>query len=95
MQSIPPEITTAAASMLSPYVPGLTPDKLETAIHFPDEEPSDKLRTRAEAKQLLNVSMPTIDRMLAAGELPRCKVRGRVMIPQSAITSIMKGEVLS
>lgn len=90
---IPIPIKTAAASMLQPYCPGLTPEKLEQAIVFkPEPESKEKLRTRLEASAGLNVSIPTIDRMLASGELTRVHVRGRVMIRQSEINRIVSGE---
>ena len=90
---IPIPIKTAAASMLQPYCPGLTPEKLEQAIVLkPEPEPKEKLRTRLEASAELNVSVPTIDRMLASGELARIHVRGRVMIRQSEINRIISGE---
>lgn len=92
--TIPNEITRAASAMLAPYCPGITPDKLETAVHFKDV-PTETLRTRIKAKGLLGVSMPTIDRMIKAGELRAVRVRGRVMIPQSALDAIMKGEVVA
>ena len=85
----PQEITSAAASMLSPYHPGLTADKLETALAFQPEPQTDRLRTRIESTDVLHISMPTLDRMIKAGQLRAVKIRGRVMIPQSSLDSIM------
>ena len=93
MYAIPKEITSAAVSMLSPYNPSLTPEKLEAAILTPKEQVEDRLRTRQEAKEILHVSMPTIDRMIKDGSLPKRKVRGRVLIPQSALEEIIRGQV--
>lgn len=85
----PQEITSAAAVMLSPYHPGLTADKLESALAFQPEPQTDRLRTRIEATGILHISMPTLDRMIKAGQLRAVKIRGRVMIPQSALDLVM------
>ena len=87
----PQEITQAASAMLAPYHPGLTADKLETALHFKEEGTSDRLRTRIEAKDLLHISMPTLDRMIRDGQLHAVRIRGRVMVPQSALNIIIAG----
>lgn len=79
--------------MLQPYYPGLTAAKLESAFCFvPDAKPSERLLTRRESAAELSISLPTLDRMLRDGELPRRRIRGTVRIPQSAIDSIKRGE---
>ena len=85
---IPRHIADASVAMLSPYVPGLTADQLESLL-FPKE--NEALVTREEATEVLRVSLSTVDRMLRDGELPRRKVRGRVHIPLTAIKAVMKG----
>jgi len=90
---IPQAITEAVTALLRPYVPGLTAAKLESAICFvPDAEPVERLLSRRESAVALSVSIPTLDRMLRDGELPRRRIRGTVRIPQSAIESIKRGE---
>ena len=90
--TIPEPIATAVASMLAPYRPGLTPQRLEAALDFPEEKPPpENLRSRKEAMLDLHVSMPTLDRMLASNELGKVKVRGRVFIRESEIREIIEG----
>lgn len=88
---IPQPIVEAAVAMLRPYAPDLTIEKLQTAIfREPVSDKPVKLLTRKETAELLNVSIPTIDRMLRDGNLPRRKIRGAVRIPQSATESFIK-----
>ncbi|MDF7824455.1 helix-turn-helix domain-containing protein [Pontiellaceae bacterium B12227] len=92
-QEVPPAILTAAASMLAPFFPGLSPAKLENSICFEPERTLDEvLRSRSEASSALHVSLPTVDRMLASGELQRVNVRGRVFIRKSQIDQIIRGK---
>lgn len=94
-QEIPEVIKTAAATILAPFCPGLTADKLESRISFePDEEKIEKLLSRKEAASALHVSLPTIDRCLSGGDLSRVTVRGRVFIRQSEIDRIVNGEAV-
>lgn len=92
IQEIPEAITTAAASMLAPYCPGLDAAKLEAAINFePDEGKIEKLLTRKEAAIALSISVVSVDRMLRDGDLPRRRIRGNVRIPQSAVSAYIEG----
>lgn len=64
-REIPDAILSAAISLLQPYCPDLTEGKLREAILFkPEPKPPEKLLNRKEAAVALNVSIPTIDRML-------------------------------
>ncbi len=91
--TIPKPIAEAAIAMLRPYAPDLTAAKLELAICFkPEPEKPEQLLSRKEAAKLLCVSMPTIDRMLRDGGLPRRRIRGAVRIPLSAIEAIVNGK---
>ncbi|MFA5687742.1 MAG: helix-turn-helix domain-containing protein [Kiritimatiellales bacterium] len=90
---IPSPISTAVIAMLSPYTPGLTPEKLEHSLTFAPENPSDKLLTRKEAASTLRVSLPTIDRMFKDGQLHRVFIRGRVFIRDSEVKSLIKESV--
>jgi excisionase family DNA binding protein len=92
-EEIPPPIVQAAISILSPYVPGLTPEKLQSLV-FIETDPStgpEELLTRKEAAERLHISIPTIDRMLRDRELSRRHIRGAVRIPLSEIETIMHG----
>jgi hypothetical protein len=90
---IPQALSTAIALMLDQYFPGLTAARLESALAFkPDGEPAEKLISRNEATAALRVSLPTVDRMLACGELTRVNVRGRVFVKKSEILRIISGE---
>ena len=87
---IPQPIAEAAVTMLRPYVPELTVDKLEKRITGNQDKRPEKLLTRKEAAKLLSVSIPTIDRMLRDGELNRQHIRGAVRISRSAVERLMK-----
>lgn len=88
---IPKLIADAVISMLLPYAPDLTVEKLESVISAkPESQMPEKLLTRKEAAKTLNVSIPTIDRMLRDGELPRVHIRGAVRIPASSFRECTK-----
>jgi hypothetical protein len=92
----PNPITYAAATMLAQYHPGLTAEKLQAALQQQKNtgQPKEQLVTRKEAGASLRLSLPTIDRMLAAGELTRIKVRERAFIRLSEIEAIINGTVV-
>ena len=94
-----PEITSAAATMLSPYFPGLTPailiGALETytpnATSDKDARPKKPL-TRKEAAKELGVSVQSVDRYLNAGLLTRVKYSARaIRISADSVYNLMKG----
>lgn len=91
---IPDNIATGVVAMLAPYCPGLTTDRLSIAVSPAPAEPdlSEELHTRGEAATQLRVSLPTIDRMLRDGELPKLRIRGAVRIPGSAVRKIISGK---
>ena len=92
-QTIPQPIAEAATAMLQPYAPNLTAAKLESAICFiPEAHTEEQLLTRKEAAKESSVSIPTLDRMLRDGELPRRRIRGAVRVPLSAIEAIKSGD---
>ena len=81
--TISSEILNAATAVLSPYVPGLSPAELLKAIESYNEDKETttteqalrpmKLYTRKGAAEMLGVSLPTIDRYMAAGHLTRVR----------------------
>ena len=90
---IPEPIVNAVASMLAPYRPGLTPQKLDEALNYSEDTPQpDRLLSRKEAMTEIHMSMPSIDRMLADKQLTRIKIRGRVFIRESEIRAIIEGK---
>ena len=98
-QQVPPEIATAAATVLFPYIPGLTPailvDALETynpnAASDKDSRPKKPL-TRKEAADALGVSIQSVDRYLNAGLLTRVKYSARaIRISADSVYRLMKG----
>ena len=94
-QSIPKEISNAAARMLEPYAPGLTAERLAEAITYQPETEREHLLTRREVAARLRISMPTCDRLLRSGELPKRRIRGAVRIPASAVEAILNGKAVA
>jgi excisionase family DNA binding protein len=92
VNKIPDAITTAAVRLLEPYCQNLTAEMLLAAVTYrPEhEEKIEKMLTRRETAQALNVSLPTVDRMLRDGHLPKLRIRGAVRIPARAIYNISK-----
>ena len=96
---LPPEIASAAATVLFPYIPGLTPsilvDALETynpnAASDKDARPKKPL-TRKEAANALGISVQSVDRYLNAGRLTRVQYSARaVRISADSVYNLMRG----
>ena len=86
---IPENIIDGVAAMLAPYCPGLTTERLQMAVSYkPEEKEIEKLLTRKEVAEILTVSLPTVDRCLRDGVLPKRRIRGAVRIPASAVASL-------
>jgi excisionase family DNA binding protein len=86
---IPDHIVNGVAAMLAPYCPGMTTERLLSAICFePEKDEVETLLTRKEAAEALKVSIPTIDRCLRDGVLPKRRIRGAVRIPVSALVNL-------
>ena len=89
---IPENIATGVAAMLAPYCPGLTIERLQAAVSYePEKDEVETLLTRKEAAQALKVSLPTVDRCLRDGVLPKRRIRGAVRIPASAVAGLVSG----
>ena len=96
---VPPEISSAAATVLFPYIPGLTPsilvDALETynpnATSDKDARPKKPL-TRKEAAKELGISVQSVDRYLNAGRLTRVQYSARaIRISADSVYNLMRG----
>ena len=97
--NVPPEIATAAATMLSPYFSGLTPGiligALETynpnATSDKDARPKKPL-TRKEAAKELGISVQSVDRYVSSGRLTRVTYSPRaIRISAESVYNLMKG----
>jgi excisionase family DNA binding protein len=60
----------------------------------PNEAVVKLLHSKAEAAQMLNLSLRTIDNLIAFKELPVRRIRRRVLIPHSALMSFIKTDHL-
>jgi len=98
--SPPAEIVTAAATMLSPYISGLSPGALIRALESynpgatPEKNapPPKKPMTRKEAAKELGVSVQSVDRYLATGRLTRVQYSPRaIRISAESVYNLMKG----
>lgn len=96
---VPPEIASAAATMLSPYFSWLTPAILTCALETynqnatsdKDARPKKPL-TRKEAAKELGISVQSVDRYLNAGLLTRVKYSPRaIRISADSVYNLMKG----
>jgi len=87
---IPENIVTGVTAMLAPYCPGLTAERLLSAIGREKQEVEvETLLTRREAAEALKVSIPTVDRCLRDGVLPKRRIRGTVRIPTKALAKLI------
>jgi len=95
----PAEIVTAAVTILSPYISGLSPGALLQALETynpnatsdKDARPKKPL-TRKEAADALGVSIQSVDRYLTAGLLTRVKYSARaIRISADSVYRLMKG----
>lgn len=99
---VPPEIATAATTMLSPYFRGLTTAILIDALgtinepNVTHEKPPhpQKPYTRKGAAEMLGVSIPTVDRYMASGRLTRVRYSARaVRISAESVHKLMEGDM--
>ena len=87
---IPEHIANGVAAMLAPYCPGMTAERLVSTIATEKERAVvETLLTRKEAAEALKVSIPTIDRCLRDGVLPKRRIRGAVRIPTGAVARLI------
>ena len=79
---IPPIVLTAAATVLQPYLPGLSPEILLDAIQTTSTKDIDKTEkpfTRRECAELLGVSVHSVNRYIRAGYLKAVKISPRLI----------------
>ena len=102
IKSPEPAILTAAVALLRPYVPDLSPGKLQSALKQYDEpvpakvalRESDRPLTRRQAAEYLGVSLSTIDRYVSAGKLKRIPFTCRaVRITPASIRALISEPV--
>ena len=93
---IPKEVGEAVVILLQPHTEHhLTVQDIEEMLvdkEFLPEPEQETLLSRKEAAAALNISVPTVDRMLKDGELIPCRVRGRVFIRQSDVDGVLRGK---
>lgn len=94
---ITPEILAAATSILQQYCPGLSPTDLVQAIsnHRSAKAKTPALQpsiTYSEFAKLAGISIPSVHRMAARGEIPKVRIGLRsVRIPYAAVEKILNG----
>ena len=96
------EILNAATAVLSPYFQELTPEVLLKALETYNEEKTvvapkqpqrpEKPFKREEVAELLDLSIPTIDRYMASGKLQRIHYSAHeVRITPESVYKLMRG----
>jgi len=95
---IPSGILQASVGLFLPYVPSITTDNLQKALEnintlnaATEKAPRpQKPYTRKGAAEMLGVSLPTIDRYMAAGVLTRVRYSARaVRISAESVHKLM------
>ena len=100
-KQVPHEILNAATAVLSPYFQELTPEVLLKALETYNEEKTvvapkqpqrpEKPFKREEVAELLDLSIPTIDRYMASGKLQRIHYSSHeVRIPPESVYKLMR-----
>ena len=99
---ISPQVLNGITAMLQANIPGLTPSQLLEALKFYSGTDAHVGRatpshpeppyTRRKAAEFLNVSLPTIDRYLAAGLLKRVRITAHtVRITPESVRALIEG----
>ena len=86
---VPAGIQRAAEDLLTPYFPGFDVGSLNRLMR--PEMPEEGFLTRQDVALRLNISVQTVDRLLAAGSLGHQKFRRSVRISESALAEFIKG----
>ena len=99
---IQPEILNAATAMLSPYFQDLTPEVLMKALETYNQDKEvaapkqpqrpEKPFKREQVAEMLDLSIPTIDRYMASGKLRRIRYSSHeVRITPDSVYNMMRG----
>jgi excisionase family DNA binding protein len=94
---ITPEILAAATGILQPYCPSLSATDLVQAIsnHRSEKAKHQTLQpslTYSEFAKLAGISLPSVHRMAARGEIPKVRIGMRsIRIPYAAVEKILTG----
>jgi excisionase family DNA binding protein len=86
---IPTEIVSATVNLLKPYCPAVTAERVRTMLSEHDDSPPDRLITRQEVSDILQLSLPTTDRLIKSSQLASVKIRRSVRVPLSAVTAFI------
>jgi excisionase family DNA binding protein len=76
--------------MLRPYVPRV--DEWFERLFFEPEDLETRAvnyMTRRDLSQRLKISLPSVDRLLASGDLPHCKIRRSVRISETDLSEYL------
>ena len=101
-KEIPSGIIQATVGLLLPYIPNISSDNLKKALETIDnsntatEKDTRPLKpyTRKGAAEMLGISLPSIDRYMAAGVLTRVRYSARaVRISADSVHKLMRGEM--
>lgn len=89
---IPSQTKTLVEQLLRPYLPNITVEEIVKAYQAPERKAEGTLLNREEVKAALRVSLPTVDRLLAEGNLPKVKIRGRVFVRLEDVEKLMEAK---
>ena len=92
--TIPTTIAEAVATMTTPYLGAITAEEVQRRLSpvEPPEETPETLLTVHDVQRRLNVSLPTVHRMLNDGRLKKIKVGRAVRIPESSVNEYISKE---
>ena len=102
IKQVPLEILNAATAMLSPYFENLTPEVLMKALETYNQDKEvtapkqpqrpEKPFKREQVAEMLDLSIPTIDRYMASGKLQRIHYSAHeVRITPESVYKLMRG----
>lgn len=93
------QIIAAATGMLSPFVEGLTPTRLVAALENYDDSGNAIENTRpakpytvAAVCELLEISKPTVYKLINQGKLKRIKLSTSTRITALSVERLLQGE---
>lgn len=88
-KEFPAELRVVLGSLLKPYVPDIEA-RLNELFFSPGRGATiEELVTRKDVAQRLNLSLPSVDRLLASGELPHCKIRRSVRVSEADLSEFI------